>query len=333
VEYLLSLTACPICGSAGQELIRQSVAGVCNSCNEPWRIEENVLIWSEEERQANQSRKPLFFRKIIVKARDPHWVIENIKWRAAYYLHPFKSPFSPLTRLTNRRVEQYYYRTLNDRDLAKEWANHYLNGLLMRPGACILDHGCGRGRHLGLASQLEYKIYGQDVVRHEWWQNLPNCGFQVVPPEAKSLPWRDQVFDMVLNIEVISFMSPESLESHAQEVLRVLRPGGYWIILEANSGSYGAHIPRKHYGRLHTLKETIQTATEAGFEELDASYEGFYAPFFPIFVDFFRKVCAPWPLDLADHRSWMASLIKQQRRALWLLRLIKPKASFQLSEG
>ena len=324
-KTLLSLCICPRCGSANQMSSEVPDRGICSVCNEQWLIEENVLIWSDNTEMAIKSYEKSSLWKMFKKASDPCWLLENIQWRAAHYLHPLKSPFSFLTHFAKRRVGTYYGRTLKDRDLAEEWADHYLKGLMLRPGAWILDHGCGRGRHVGLAAQLGYKVFSQDIIRDDWWRNLPDCGFQVVPPDVTRLPWRNQFFDLMLNFMVISFFSGERLEFLAREVDRVLKPGGYWIILEANSEGYGAHIPRKHYGRLHSLRDTIRVVTSAGFKIIDVSYEGFYAPVFPVFINFVRRVCAPWPLDLADHHSWMAKLIKQQRRALWLLRLMKPK--------
>jgi hypothetical protein len=48
------------------------------------------------------------------------------------------------------------------------------------------------------------------------------------------------------------------------------------------------------------------------------SYEGFYAPVFPVLINAIRKTLAPWPFDLADHDSALARLIAPRRRALWL---------------
>ena len=324
VATLLSLSICPTCGSPPQKLSGQFSEGMCSSCNESWRIEENMLIWSDNAETAIQSNEKSSLRQMLKKASAPSWLLENIQWRAAHYLHPLKSPFSPLTHFAKRRVGVYYQRTLKDRDLAEDWTHHYFKGLMLRPGAWILDHGCGRGRHVGLATQLGYKVYSQDIIRDDWWRNLPDCGFQVVSPDAMRLPWRNQLFDLVLNFLVISFLDGERLECLAREANRVLKTGGYWIILEANSEGYGAHIPRKNYGRLHTLRDTIRVVTRAGFKVIDVSYEGFYAPIFPVFINFLRRVCAPWPLDLADYHSWLARAIPQERRALWLLRMTKP---------
>ena len=144
VATLLSLSICPTCGSPPQKLSGQFSEGMCSSCNESWRIEENMLIWSDNAETAIQSNEKSSLRQMLKKASAPSWLLENIQWRAAHYLHPLKSPFSPLTHFAKRRVGVYYQRTLKDRDLAEDWTHHYFKGLMLRPGAWILDHGCGR---------------------------------------------------------------------------------------------------------------------------------------------------------------------------------------------
>ena len=103
-----------------------------------------------------------------------------------------------------------------------------------------------------------------------------------------------------------------------QEVRRVLKPGGYWIVLEANEESYG----RKHFQQaLLSLPLMRSLAARAGFREIDLSYEGFYAPVFPLLINFLRKQCGPWPMDVSDYDSWLARRSPPRKRGLWRLRL------------
>ena len=242
-------------------------------------------------------------------------------------LNPVGSPLSPLRYFGDWRVEQYYRRTLSDRSLADAWSAHYLAGLNLEPGGAVLDHGCGRGRNAALLAQLGFDVSAQDLRPHTWWHTIRGCRFQQVPSTAPRLPWSDSSFALVLDVTVIHHLDDSQLRALAAEVHRVLAPGGYWLLLEANSESCGAAAPRRYYGgRLHTFEDVERLTSAAGFHRIDYSYEGFYSPLFPGIVNFIRKQAWPAPMTIEDFDSRLASMIPARRRALWLLRLQKPRS-------
>jgi len=304
-----ALIACPCCGYSSP-LADQAEAGSgeCPQCRVPWKFGAGVWEWQDTSVEENPTQRT--FGKLI-----------------KLLLNPLTSPFSPLSLLTRVRVERFYQRTLVDRQLAADWGAHYLSGLDLPAGARVLDHGCGRGRNIGLMKQLGYSVCGQEVGQpHAWWQQFSEPCFQVVAPNHERLPWVTEGFDLVLDVMVIHHLTGPQLEKHASEVFRVLRPGRYWLLLEANSSGYAAHLPRSHCGRLHTLEAVADIARSAGFRELDVSFEGFYAPILPTMINFLRQQLAPWPLDISDYRSFLAKCIPPERRGLWLLRLQKPRS-------
>jgi SAM-dependent methyltransferase len=237
--------------------------------------------------------------------------------------NPVGSRLSPLRYFSDWRVEQYYRRTLSDPLLAQWWSQHYLGGLTIDPHVPVLDHGCGRGRSAAILSQLGFDVAAQDVRVHSWWRNLPDCRFQQVPAAAPRLPWADGAFALAIDIQVIHDLEESRLESLAQEMHRVLAPGGFWMLLEANSMSYGARMPRRYWGRLHALERVRRIALHAGFSEVDHRYEGVYAPVLPGLVNFVRKQAWPAAFTIEDHGSWLERIIPDRRRAFWLLRLRK----------
>jgi SAM-dependent methyltransferase len=239
-------------------------------------------------------------------------------------LNPLGSRLSPLRYFTDWRVDQYYRRTVSDPSVAETWARHYLAGLKLRPGANVLDHGCGRGRNTALLAQLGFTVAAQDVQAHAWWERIGNCRFQQVPAEAPRLPWADGAFAVVLDVEVVHFLDRSQLERLVLDVHRVLAPGGYWLLLEAHAESYGASILRRFYGRLHPLEYIRHLTHQAGFREIDHRYQGVYAPLVPGLVNFIRKVAWPQPFTIEDLGSRLEAMIPPRRRALWLLRLQKP---------
>lgn len=242
----------------------------------------------------------------------------------ARQLNPTASRLSPLRYLGDRRVETYYQLTVNDRGLAESWSAQYFNGLSIAAGATVLDFGCGRGRHVGLLTQLGFTVGAQDVKPHSWWRQFHRSAFQVVPPVAPRLPWADSTFDAVLDVTVIHHLTSVQLRQLAAEVFRVLAPGGYWILVEANEQSWGAAAPRRHYGSLHSLESVQALAREHKFDEIDHRFDGFYAPVAPTLINFFRKQAWPGPFTIDDFGSRLASKLPPRRRALWQLRLQKP---------
>ena len=191
--------------------------------------------------------------------------------------------------------------------------------------AAVLDYGCGRGRHVGLLSQLGFRVGAQDVKPHTWWRQFQRCAFQVVPAAAPGLPWREHTFEAVLDVTVIHHLAPPQLRQLAGEVFRVLMPGGYWLLVEANDESLGAAAPRRYYGQLHSLADVQQLARATGFVEVDHRYDGFYAPVAPTFINFLRKQAWPAPFSVDDFGSRLAAHFPPRRRAVWQLRLQKPE--------
>ena len=300
----VNAVACPWCGG-GIAVVDDSESRVCPACKRTFELKGQVLSWHAPDGKSEARQRDL-------------WTL------LLRQLNPLGSRLSPLRYFTDWRVEQYYQRTTTDRQLSLAWARHNLDTLHLPPGAAVLDHGCGRGRHAALLAQLGYAVAAQDIAAHAWWQTLRNCFFQKVPAAAPRLPWTDRSFALVVDAGVIHYMTPEQVTALASEVFRVLEPGGYWLLVEANDESYGAATMRRIVGHLHPVQPVRETVARAGFQEIDLSYEGFYAPLWPSMVDFARKILRPTPLDLNDFQSALAARIPARRRKFWRLRLTKP---------
>ncbi len=310
-EAAASLARCPRCGNA---LSASGASVICASCAAEGRVSVggNVIDWRTAAPEAESSRA--LWLKDARPADNARRLVRAVK----YCLNPVGSPLSPLAWLTRARLRRYYERTRSDSAMARAWAEHYLAELPRRAGMHVLDHGTGRGRNLGVLAQLGFRIAAQDIAPNEGWPHLPECQFQVVPPGYPCLPWRAAEFDLVLDWMVIEHFPPDQLTRLAGEIARVLKGGGHWLVLTANSESLAAESVRRWYGRLHPLDTVVRIASQAGLTMVRQSYEGFYAPFCPVLFDAIRKNCAPWPLDLADYRSLLAKLIPPRRRAVWV---------------
>src|SRR6202012_3533303 len=125
----------------------------------------------------------------------------------------------------NRASIQLYYRTATQVDLS---------------GKRVLEVGCGHGggasylmRTLHPASYtgLDLKPVGIAFCRKR--HNLPGLDF--VQGDAENLPFPDQSFDAVINIES-SHCYPR-FPRFLAEVARVLRPGGHFLYADLRAGA------------------------------------------------------------------------------------------------
>ena len=115
------------------------------------------------------------------------------------------------------------------------------------PGSCILEVGFGSGRlHLELAAQ--YEMAGLDrapgMVRLTR-RRLAARGLKsdLCVGSAVALPWRDAHFDAVLS--TFAFSAFPDAEAALDEMVRVTRPGGRVVIVDAGEASDGnrfAHL-------------------------------------------------------------------------------------------
>ena len=113
-------------------------------------------------------------------------------------------------------------------------------------GSRILDVGCG----IGGSSRILAKYYGFNVTgitispaqvkraRELTPQDL-NCNFQVM--DALNLNFEDGEFDAVWSVEAGAHMNDK--KKFADEMLRTLRPGGYFALADWNSRDLSAKPP------------------------------------------------------------------------------------------
>jgi len=129
------------------------------------------------------------------------------------------TPLAPTLKLNQedeiyRLAIQLYHHVIGDADLT---------------GKDILEVGCGCGggasyltRTRPLKSYLGVDILPRHIEICNQVHRLPKLSFQ--PGDAENLPFPDQTFDVVINIE--SSHSYPSMDKFLSEVKRVLRPGG-----------------------------------------------------------------------------------------------------------
>jgi ubiquinone/menaquinone biosynthesis C-methylase UbiE len=106
------------------------------------------------------------------------------------------------------------------------------NGIDIRRFNSILDFGCGCGRILRQWKSLNINLYGTDynpkLIR--WCKtNLPFAKFetnQLMPP----LNYRNEQFDFIYAFSVFTHLNEQQQEAWKNEILRVLKPGGFFLM-------------------------------------------------------------------------------------------------------
>lgn len=140
-------------------------------------------------------------------------------------------------------VFEDFYRTMERDRFANAFAygRHKVDLVLgdelarLPKGSTVLDVGCGTGvylrryRELGLVPLGLEPAQGMlEVARRE------NPDTRIEQGVATSLPFEDASADAITAIEVLRYLHPEDIERAISEMLRVLRPGGFFFLTLVN---------------------------------------------------------------------------------------------------
>jgi ubiquinone/menaquinone biosynthesis C-methylase UbiE len=114
---------------------------------------------------------------------------------------------------------------------------------ILQNRACrILDVGCGYGR---VAVELrrvfpEIELIGLDTAYPYVSQFKQSTGYQSIHSDAQFLPFRSQVFDCIIVVTVLMYLTRSGVTETLKEIFRVLKPDGVCIIIENNKS--GTHF-------------------------------------------------------------------------------------------
>jgi SAM-dependent methyltransferase len=156
------------------------------------------------------------------------------------------------------------------------------------PSAEVLEIGTGTGALLRTLLQQGCRIQGVDVSpqliadANRWFGPLP-----IQQVDGVALPFPDRSFDVVLSFDVFEHI-PDS-DAHLEEVRRVLRPGGVYLLQTPNKWSNVLFETirwrsftrfREDHCSLHTLGQLTRRFARHGFDA--RAYD------VPVVNDFFR---------------------------------------------
>ena len=107
-------------------------------------------------------------------------------------------------------------------------------------GRRLLDLGCGKGRFARRLRERGAQVIGLDASAGMLAEagELPR-----VRATARRLPFGRASFDGAMAVEVFEHLPPDALEHVFREVLRVLKPGGTFVVIDKNACSLNARRP------------------------------------------------------------------------------------------
>lgn len=127
---------------------------------------------------------------------------------------------------------------------------HRVAGAVDLRGKDVLEVGCGRGggasfilRYLGPRSLVGVDFSWHGIRFAHRWHRLDGLTF--VQGDAEALPFPPASFDVVVNVE--SSHCYPSMERFLQEVVRVLRPQGYFLFADL-----------RHRDQVETLRHQVE---------------------------------------------------------------------------
>lgn len=147
----------------------------------------------------------------------------------------------------------------------------------------VLDVGCGGGRTVGklAAAAAEGKVYGVDhseaslaVAKKGNAKQIAASHVEILSGSVSELPFPNAMFDLVTAVETHFFWP--NLPGDVREVVRVLKPGGTFVIIaEIYKGAPSAmaraaakHAP-KYAMALLTPDEHRELLASAGLAEIE----------------------------------------------------------------
>jgi SAM-dependent methyltransferase len=119
-----------------------------------------------------------------------------------------------------------YFQATSSADLHPLW--HKLIERL-KPGARILDLGCGSGRDLLYFSRHGYRVVGLDYSFNLLKLASEFSSQPVVQADFRSLPFRSGVFDAAWAIGSLLHVPPRFLPSVLGQIHGVLKPGSLFL--------------------------------------------------------------------------------------------------------
>ena len=318
---------CPNCGSNLNEPTASTV--VCGACGGEGRWIHPYWDWHTLRQDDAGDQNAISGRSLREKLQDAvrsGALLERTKVKLQLLLaplRPYRVLTAPLARRASALTEAYYEEILEPNDISGAWAKRYLSGLDLPSTFSALEIGCGRGANLCHLRNAGAAVSGHDIAPQAWWPRIDGARLQIIEPRHRHLPWPDASFDFVLSMQVAGFFDESAYKALAQQIERVLKPGGLLVMQETNPASFASKQHHAYYGRKPHDLATGRAVFADLFEEIDHWYEGYYACRVPKIDNLWHAArhSTPGPWMVYDPRD---KKLPPENRGLWVLRVRKP---------
>jgi len=122
---------------------------------------------------------------------------------------------------------------------------------------CMLDIGCNKGYLLSNAVAAGYEVYGIEIVpvlMLPFQRRYPEFATHIMGGDFshQQSKFEDAKFDLITAIDVIEHF--QQLEEDMQNVYRILKPGGTFVIQTPNTNSEKAKADGADWGAIKALE-------------------------------------------------------------------------------
>ncbi len=170
------------------------------------------------------------------------------------------------------------------------------------PGSTLLESGCGSGRFVYYLASKGFDITGLELggeTVHMLNQIFPNLDIR--QGDVSALPFLDDHFDGILSLGVIEHI-PEGTELSVAEMFRVLKTGGYALVIVPSwnlirrikylTGIYHLHALLAMIGRNPSIRAFFRKPPLIRNGEYNVNYRREFRRW-PVFGDFFEYRYTP----------------------------------------
>jgi ubiquinone/menaquinone biosynthesis C-methylase UbiE len=175
-------------------------------------------------------------------------------------------------------------------------------------GARVLDIGCGTGALLVELAKAGARVTGMDTFEEaggvdrdiaEARLRENHVTAPLLTATAGNLPFKDDAFDIGVNIGMLEHLPPDVRPVILREMFRVIRPGGCLFLIAGPTTAtpLDQHIPGSMFANWRSREKKIQLSAKAGRRQFlevpwgisrrelraalpDASFQNLYAEFF-----------------------------------------------------
>ena len=156
--------------------------------------------------------------------------------------------------------------------LSQRFYNDLLDNVILSPGNCVLDVGCGTGTFLNRLSNNGTKIscYGIDYSKNMIWEaekKYPQMNFCV--GNSKELPYEDATMDVV--ITCMAYHHFEDQKAFRKEAFRILKPCGELYVCDPKFPAFLSYV----FNSVFRLSKTAARFYNKDEYILDFTLEGF----------------------------------------------------------